>query len=102
MFERLSDAFSSAFRSLTGKGEISEANVRDAMAQVRTALLDADVSRDVADQFCADVTASALGQQVLKSLEPGQQIVGIVHRKLIELMDPEAASAPGPGLGSSL
>lgn len=92
MFERLSDGFSSALRSLAGKGEISETNVRDAMAQVRTALLDADVNKEVVDEFCADVTSGALGQKVLKSLDPGQQMIGLVHRKLIALMDPEAAA----------
>jgi signal recognition particle subunit SRP54 len=101
MFERLSEGFNSALRTLTGKGEISETNVKDAMQQVRTALLDADVNKEIVDQFCADVTASAMGQQVLKSLEPGQQMIGIVHQKLIELMDPDAAvptKAPsGPG-----
>ncbi|MFM9958242.1 MAG: signal recognition particle receptor subunit alpha [Phycisphaerales bacterium] len=92
MFERLSEGFSNALRSLSGKSEISETNVRDAMAQVRTALLDADVNKEIVDEFCADVTHSAMGQKVLKSLDPGQQMIGVVHQKLIALMDPEAAA----------
>lgn len=92
MFERLSEGFSNALRSLAGKSEISETNVRDAMTQVRTALLDADVNTEIVDEFCADVTRSALGQKVLKSLDPGQQMIGIVHQHLIALMDPEAAA----------
>ena len=92
MFERLSEGFTSALRTLTGKGEISESNVRDAMSQVRTALLDADVNKDIVDQFCAEVTAEATGQSVLRSVEPGQQMIAIVHHKLIELMDPAAAA----------
>lgn len=92
MFERLSEGFTSALRSLTGKGEISESNIREAMSQVRTALLDADVNKDIVDQFCAEVTAEATGQAVLRSIEPGQQMIAIVHHKLIELMDPAAAA----------
>jgi signal recognition particle subunit SRP54 len=103
MFERLSEGFNSALRTLTGKGEISETNVKDAMQQVRTALLDADVNKEIVDQFCTDVTASAMGQQVLKSLEPGQQMIGIVHQKLIELMDPGATvpAQPPSAVGGS-
>lgn len=106
MFERLSEGFSGALRSLTGKGEISEANVREAMKQVRTALLDADVNHEIVDRFCADVTTSAMGQQVLRSLQPGQQMIGIVHQKLVELMDPEAGAEAlrhnPPGTSSTL
>ncbi len=95
MFERLSEGFMSAFRSLTGKGEITETNVTEAMAQVRTALLDADVNHEVVDEFCNQVQREALGTAVLKSVQPGQQMIAIVHRKLVELMDPEAHTTGG-------
>ena len=100
MFETLSERFSSALRSLSGRGRISESNVREAMGEVRTALLEADVQQDVADAFCADVLKDALGTEVLASLSPGEAMVGIVHRKLVDLMGPAApgipAVEPGP------
>lgn len=86
MFERLSEGFSGLFRKLSGKGEISEANVREAMDEVRRSLLEADVHVDVVDLFCSSVLRDALGEQVVKSLEPGQQMIGIVHRRLVELL----------------
>jgi signal recognition particle subunit SRP54 len=88
MFDRLSDSLSSAFRNLTGRGRISESNVREAMAEVRTALLEADVNLEVVDRFCEDCVQDALGREVTKSLEPGQEMVGIVHRRLVELLGP--------------
>jgi signal recognition particle subunit SRP54 len=91
MFERLSDGFSSVLRSLSGKGSISEANVRDAMAQVRTALLEADVHVDVVKKFTDDVLSDALGKNVTKSLQPGQEMIGIVHDRLIELLGGEVS-----------
>ena len=89
MFGRLSDGFGKAIRKLSGKGSISEANVREAMEEVRTALLEADVQYDVVNDFCEQVTQDALGTEVLKSLEPGEQMVGIVHRRLVELLGGE-------------
>ncbi|MCL2645729.1 MAG: signal recognition particle protein [Phycisphaerales bacterium] len=97
MFESLQEKFGSLFRNLTGKGKISEANVRDAMREVRTALLEADVHYDVVNQFVADVTQKALGTEVLASVEPGQQMIKIVYDELIRLMgdvDEAAATAP--------
>ena len=73
MFENLSDRFSSAFRNLSGRGRISETNIEDAMAEVRTALLEADVHVDIVKQFCADVVQDALGSEVTKSLKPGEE-----------------------------
>jgi len=86
MFERLSDGFSSVFRKLSGKGEISESNVREAMEEVRTSLLEADVHHQVVDEFCARVMEDALGREVTKSLEPGQEMIGIVHDRLVEFL----------------
>ncbi len=88
MFERLSDRFDTAFRSLSGRGRISEENVREAMEEVRTALLEADVHLDVATDFCAAVVADAAGREVTKSLKPGQEMIGIVHQRLVDLMGP--------------
>jgi signal recognition particle subunit SRP54 len=90
MFESLQDKFGSLFRNLAGKGKISEANVREAMREVRTALLEADVHYDVVNQFVSDVTQKALGTEVLASVEPGQQMIKIVYDELIRLMGDEA------------
>ncbi|MFT5423971.1 MAG: signal recognition particle subunit SRP54 [Phycisphaerales bacterium] len=94
MFDRISDGISGAFRKLSGQASISESNVREAMDEVRTALLEADVHIDVAEQFCAGVVADAIGHDVTKSLEPGQEMIGIVNRRLIDLLggDPDAKS----------
>ncbi|MEQ9617365.1 MAG: signal recognition particle protein [Phycisphaerales bacterium] len=92
MFERLSEGFSTALRNLSGKGKLTEANIRESMADVRTALLEADVHYDVVSEFTEKVVQESLGQDVTKSLKPGEQIIGIVHDELIRLMggDPEA------------
>jgi len=88
MFEKLSDRFNAAFRNLSGRGRISEDNVREAMREVRTALLEADVHLDVVKSFCDDVVQESLGREVTKSLKPGQEMIGIVHQKLVELVGP--------------
>jgi signal recognition particle subunit SRP54 len=99
MFESLQDKFGSLFRNLAGKGKISESNVKDAMQEVRTALLEADVHFDVVNQFVADVTQKAIGTVVLSSLEPGQQMIKIVYDELIRLMgtEEEVAEAGSEG-----
>lgn len=88
MFETLSDRFNGVFRKLSGRGRITEDNVRESMREVRTALLEADVNLDVVKQFCDDVIEEALGKDVTKSLKPGQEMVGIVHQRLVDLMGP--------------
>ncbi len=88
MFESLTERFTGVFRRLSGRGRITEANVAEAMREVRTALLEADVHYEVVRKFCDDVTAKAVGQDVLKSLHPGQLMVKIVHDELAELMGP--------------
>ncbi|MBM4108219.1 MAG: signal recognition particle protein [Phycisphaerae bacterium] len=104
MFDRLSDAFHGLFRTLSGKGAISEANVRGAMGGVRAALLDADVHLNVVDTFTQRVLDDALGMKVVEGVEPGQQIVKIVHDRLVELLGgtPETGGATpgGPALAS--
>jgi signal recognition particle subunit SRP54 len=86
MFERLSEGFSSVFRKLSGKGAISESNVREAMGDVRTALLEADVHVSVVDAFCDQVLADAVGREVTKSLKPGEEMIGIVHDRLVQFL----------------
>jgi len=98
MFDRISDSFSGALRKLSGSGTISESNVREAMDEVRSALLEADVQFDVAEAFCANVLRDAQGQQVTKSVKPGQEMIAIVHRRLIELFggDPDSEQQHTP------
>jgi signal recognition particle subunit SRP54 len=100
MFARLTDSLGNALRNLSGRGRISESNVREAMEEVRTALLEADVSLEVVDRFCEECVQDALGTEVTRSLEPGQEMVGIVHRRLVGLMGPVDSHVtlvePGP------
>ena len=88
MFESLTDKFSGVFRKLSGRGKINESNVREAMEEVRTSLLEADVNYEVVESFMRSVLDKALGEKVLTSLKPGEQMVGIVHDELVELMGP--------------
>jgi signal recognition particle subunit SRP54 len=88
MFESLSSRFNETFRKLSGRGRLTEENVREAMREVRTALLEADVHLDVVKSFCDDVLEDAVGADVTKSLKPGQEMIGIVHRHLVDLMGP--------------
>ncbi len=86
MFESLSDRLQSAFQKLSGKGILTEDDVREAMKQVRIALLEADVNLKVVKEFVANVTAKAIGEEVTKSLTPAQQVVKIVNDELISLL----------------
>ncbi|HUT57729.1 MAG TPA: signal recognition particle protein [Phycisphaerae bacterium] len=88
VFESLTDKFSDFFRKLSGRGRITEANVREAMRDVRTALLEADVHYKVVGRFCDDVHAKAVGTEVIQSLHPGQLMVKIVNDELVALMGP--------------
>jgi signal recognition particle subunit SRP54 len=100
VFESLTEKFNSVFRSLSGRGRITEANISDAMRDVRKALLEADVHYNVVKQFCKDVTEAAIGAEVIKSLHPGQVLIKIVNDKLTELMGPVDSKiyfvSPGP------
>ncbi len=89
MFEGLSEKLTGVF-SVFGRGRLTEKNVRDGLREVRQALLEADVNFEVAKDFVARVTEQAVGEQVLKSVKPGEQIVYIVHQELVNLMGPEA------------
>jgi len=88
MFEALTERLNGVFRKISGRGRISEQNVRDAMRDVRTALLEADVNYNVVRDFCDQVTAKAVGQEVIQSLHPGQLMVKMVHDELTDLMGP--------------
>ena len=88
MFETLTDRLNNTFRKLSGRGRISEENIREAMSEVRRSLLEADVNLEVVTSFCDEVTTEALGKDVLKSLKPEEQMIGIVHAKLVDLMGP--------------
>jgi signal recognition particle subunit SRP54 len=100
MFESLSDRLQAVFQKLSGKGRLDEDDVREAMKQVRIALLEADVNFKVVKEFVASVTEKAIGEEVTKSLTPAQQVVKIVHGELIELLGasnvPLEEARPGP------
>jgi signal recognition particle subunit SRP54 len=85
-FEGLSDRLQDIFKKLRGKGKISEEDVKVAMREVRLALLEADVNYKVVKEFTARVKDRAVGQEVLQSLTPGQQIIKIVYDEMTELM----------------
>src|SRR3954469_12137775 len=99
MFPQLSDKLQEIFKDLRGHGIISESNVDAALRQVRMALLEADVNFQVARKFIARVKEKALGESVLRSITPGQQIVKIFHDELTVLLGGDTAplniAAPG-------
>lgn len=87
MFSELSDRLNGIFKTLKGKGKLSESNIQDSLKEIRMALLEADVNFKIVKNFINEIQTRAMGQEVLKSLEPGQQVVKIVHEQLIALMD---------------
>jgi signal recognition particle subunit SRP54 len=88
MFEGIQRGLSEALKKLRGRGRITEANVREGLMQVRRALLDADVNFDVADAFIKRVTEKSVGQEVLRTLDPSEQIVRNMYEELVGLMGP--------------
>jgi len=88
MFDALSNRFVSVFRNLSGRGRVSEENVRDSMKEVRDALLEADVHFNVVKEFCDHALAKAVGQEVIRSLEAGQLMAKICYEELINLLGP--------------
>ncbi len=86
MFDALSDRLGNTFDRLRGRGALREQDVRDAMREVRIALLEADVALPVARDFIANVTEKAVGESVLKSVTPGQQVVKIVNDELVAML----------------
>ena len=91
MFESLSDRLGGVFDRLRGRGALNESDVREAMREVRIALLEADVALPVVRSFIDSVTDKSVGQSVLKSVTPGQQVVKIVNDALVEMLGSEAA-----------
>jgi signal recognition particle subunit SRP54 len=89
MFDKLSDRLGGVFDRLRGRGALNEADVREAMREVRVALLEADVALPVVREFVDKVTEQAIGAQVLKSVTPGQQVVKIVNDALVEMLGAE-------------
>lgn len=87
MLESITENLTNAIGNLA-RGKLTEGNIREGMSEVRKALLEADVNYDVAKAFCDRVTEQAVGDKVLKSLRPGEQIVGIVYNELVNLMGP--------------
>ena len=86
MFDSLSGKLQNAFRDLRGLGKISEANAADALREVRQALLEADVNVQVARDFMERVKSKALGQEVVQSIQPGQQVIKAIHDELVDLL----------------
>src|SRR5437899_86683 len=88
MFEGIQRNLTEALKRLRGRGRITEANIREAMGEVRKALLDADVNYTVVTEFTKRVTERSVGQEVLKTLDPSEQIINIVYQELVALMGP--------------
>src|SRR5436309_3721162 len=88
MFEGIQRGLSEAFKKMRGRGRLTEANVREGLREVRKALLEADVNFTVANDFINRVTEKSLGQEVLRTLDPSEQIVRIVYEELVKLMGP--------------
>ena len=85
-FESLSEKLQNTFKKLKGKGVLTEADINDAMREVKLALLEADVNFKIVKEFVAEVKEKCLGQEVLQSLTPGQQVIKIVNEQLTDLM----------------
>jgi signal recognition particle subunit SRP54 len=94
MFEGIQRSLSEALKRLRGRGRITEANVREAIQEVRKALLEADVNFTVVQDFTAKVTQRAIGTEVLRTLDPSEQIVKIVYDELVQLMGPVDPNIP--------
>lgn len=86
MFENLTDKLDKVFKNLKGQGKLSEPNIKDALREVRRALLEADVNYKVVKNFIDQIQEKAIGQEVLKSITPGQQVIKIVHDELVILL----------------
>ena len=86
MFSNLTERLSTVFDRLKGRGALAEADVREAMREIRIALLEADVALPVVKEFIQNVTTAAIGQEVLRSVTPGQMVVKIVHDQLIKIL----------------
>ena len=97
MFDTLTGKLEGVFKNLRGLGKISESNVADALRDVRLALLDADVNFKVARDFIERVKEEAVGEKVIQSIHPGQQIIKIIHDELVRLLGSENAGLAALG-----
>src|SRR5436190_23288276 len=86
MFESLSEKLQRVFKNLKGEGRLTEQHIEEALKEIRMALLEADVNFKVVKQFTDTVRQKALGQEVLQSLSPGQQVVKIVQDEMVEML----------------
>src|SRR5688572_16398031 len=102
MFDTLTSKFQTAFKNLRGLGKISESNISDSLREVRQALLEADVNFKIARDFIENVKTKALGQQVIQSIQPGQQIIKIIHDELTELLGSSNAGLSVSGNPSTI
>ena len=90
MFDSLTEKLNSVFKKLRGHGKLTEQNISDALKEVRLALLEADVNFKVVKDFIDRIRVRAVGQEVLGSLTPGQQVVKIVHEELVAILGGKA------------
>src|SRR6202165_3788832 len=88
MFEGIQRSLSEALKKMRGRGRLTEANVREGLREVRKALLEADVNFTVANEFINRVTEKSVGQEVLRTLDPSEQIIRIIYEELVSLMGP--------------
>jgi signal recognition particle subunit SRP54 len=102
MFDALSSKLQNVFRNLRGLGKISESNVSESLREVRLALLEADVNFKVARDFIENVKQKAVGQEVIQSIQPGQQIIKLIHDELVVLLGSESAGLDLEGNPSCL
>jgi len=102
MFDSLSGKLQNVFKNLRGLGRISDSNIADSLREVRLALLDADVNFKLARDFVDRVKEKAIGQQVIQSIQPGQQVIKIIHDELVELLGSQNAGLQLSGNPSSL
>lgn len=105
MFDNLSDRLQTVFKKLRGHGKLTEKNIQEGLREVRLALLEADVNYRIVKEFIEKVKEKAVGDQVLKSLAPGQQVIKIVHEEMISLMGGEhkkLSLSPNPPTGIML
>ncbi len=96
MFENLTGRFQDIFRRLTGKGRLSEKDIKETLREVRRAFLEADVNIQATKEFCSKLEKRALGEEVMKNLSPGQQTIKIVNETMIELLGGKAAPLEMP------
>ena len=101
-FESLSERLQMSLRRITGRGKLNENDIDEMMKEVRLSLLEADVNYKVVKSFCADVKEKALGEKIMKSLTPGDQVVKVVHDELKKLMGDEAVEVKYRSSGPSI